>query len=77
VRLAVREEWVNDRTAAMRVFSSARSGWKEVVQAGRLMERLWRGLEEALPGVRGKEMDRPKLGAIWLDLGCCFFVLDV
>jgi hypothetical protein len=76
----VREEWVNDRTAAMRVFSSARSGWEEVVQAGRLMERLWRGLEEALPGVRGKEMDRPKLGAIWLDLGCCcffFFVLDV
>jgi hypothetical protein len=43
----------------------ARSGWEEVVHAGRLMERTWRGLEEDLPGVRGNEMDRPKLGAIW------------
>jgi hypothetical protein len=69
-----------DRTAAMWAFRSTRSGWEEVVQAGRLVERRWRGLEEDLPGVRGKEMDRPKLGAISMELGCCccfFFLLKV
>jgi hypothetical protein len=32
-------------------------------------------LEEDLPGVRGKEIDRPKLGAIAMDLGVLFLLL--
>jgi hypothetical protein len=32
-------------------------------------------LEEDVPGVRGKEMDRPKLGAISMDLGVFFLLL--
>ena len=77
VRLAAREELVDERTAVMWALRSARSGWEDVVQAGRLTERMWRGLEEDLPGVRGKEIERPKFGAILMDLGYCFFLLLV
>jgi hypothetical protein len=74
-RSAAREEWVKERTAAMWELRLASSGWEEVVQAGRLTERVCRGLEEDLPGVRGKEIDRPKLGAIAMDLGFFFLLL--
>jgi hypothetical protein len=40
VRSAAREEWVKERTAAMWELRLASSGWEEVVQAGRLTERV-------------------------------------
>lgn len=55
-----------ERTAAMVAWRLERRGWE---RQGRLMERRWpvvrvRGLEEDLAGLRGKEMERAKVGAI-------------
>jgi hypothetical protein len=59
------EEGVESRTAVL-----WRWGWAPPREVGRLMERTWRAAccccfeEEDLAGLRGKEMERPKLGAI-------------
>ena len=61
------------RAAAVWACRCARSGWEWERHGGRLMERTWRvaaarGRVMARAGLSWKEMERPKLGAIVVDL---------